>query len=676
MRFYGLLFNLVNMSITGGVVILAVLVLRMLLRKAPKIISYCLWSVVLFRLLCPVSFSLPVSLLETAGSPAVEEGIVHYIPEDILYSEAPAENMQAPGNGYGATDNALPLASEKRITDTVEIGMMIWGGGVLLILTYAVGMLIILLGKLRGANLVDREKLRAAGGGALIPDNVAVYEKRGLPTPFVLGMVRPKVYLPSGINDAELRYILLHEGIHIRRGDHIVKVVSFFTLCLHWFNPLVWAAFFLSGRDMEMACDEAVLRRLGNSVKKDYSASLLNMATGRRILGGAPLAFGEGDTGSRIRNVLKYRKPRTILICIASGTALAAAVLLLANPMGTAEADEIDKPADENMSGQTMDDQATDDQTTDDQTEHEPADPGVKADIAEQNAAYRAMERGERFTWETLEKLMGETKPLLESYAGYDRAIWEEPENQFLNAYLQYSLWTEEPEVAYRLMISYMVEDNSVDMVYLVRVNDQSVLDLYYNKKWQEVDLEEFLNYIPELSDWVESYTLPKGDQLSANPFSANVGTLGGQTFTWIGGTESGESKLQSEHSYPPEWGSAAAIYRIESIFSEFSDGKLTDVWLMQNHCALEVLETVEGGEEQALLCSFECDLLTAAEIGEAEANGITLSEEDMTGKFWYVCFGREQSEYGYVLMLNQKYFTKDEAIAAAQSVRFQENAW
>lgn len=651
MRFYGLLFNIINMSITGGVVILAVLVLRMLLRKSPKIITYCLWSVVLFRLLCPVSFSLPVSLLETAGSPAVEEGIVHYIPEDILRSEAPTENMQTPENGNGAIDIALPLASEKKSTDMVETGMMIWGGGVLLILTYAVGMLIILLGKLRGASLVDREKLRAAGVGSLIPDDVAVYEKRGLPTPFVLGVIRPKVYLPSGIDDAELRYILLHEGIHIRRGDHIVKVVSFFTLCIHWFNPLVWAAFFLSGRDMEMACDEAVLRRLGNSVKKDYSASLLNLATGRRIVGGAPLAFGEGDTGSRIRNVLKYRKPRTILICIASGTALAAAVLLLANPMGTSKADEIDNPMNENMLGQTP-------------------------DAAEQNAAYRAMERGERFTWETLEKLMGESKPLLESYAGYDRAIWEEPEDHVLTAFLQYSLWTEEPEAAYRLMIRYMVEDNSVDMVYLVRVNDQSVLDLYYNEKWRDVDLEAFLSYIPELSDWVEEYTLPKRDQLSADPFSADVGTLGGQTFTWIGGKESDESKPQSVYSYPSEWGSAAAIYRIESIFSEFSDGKLTNVWLMQNHCALEVLETVEGGKEQALLCLFECDLLTASEIGEAEADGIPLSEEDMTGKFWYVCFGREQSEYGYVLMLNQKYFTKEEAIAAAQSVRFKENAW
>lgn len=676
MRFNGLLFNVINMSITGGVVILAVLVLRMLLRRAPKIISYCLWSVVLFRLLCPVSFSLPFSLLETAGSPAVTEGVVHYIPEDILYSEAQTANMQAPEDGNGAINNALPLTAEKQSADMVEIGMMIWGGGMLLILTYAVGMLIILIEKLRGASLVDREKLRAAGAESLIPDGIAVYEKRGLPTPFVLGVIRPNVYLPSGIDETELRYILLHEGIHIRRGDHIVKVVSFFTLCLHWFNPLVWAAFFLSGRDMEMACDEAVLRRLGNSVKKDYSASLLNLATGRRILGGAPLAFGEGDTGSRIRNVLKYRKPRTILICTASVTALAAAVLLLANPMGTTQADEMDDPMNEKTSGQVPEDQTPYVPAPNDQTENDQADPDAKEDAAKQIAAYRAMERGERFTWETLEKLMEESTPLLESYAGYDRAIWEEPEDHFLNAYLQYFLWTEEPEAAYRLMISYRKEDNVVDMVYLVRVNDQSILDLYYHEKWRDADLKEFVSHIPELSDWVEEYTLPKRDQLSANPFSADVGTLGGQIFTWIGGTESDESKLQSVHSYPSEWGSAVAIYRIESIFSEFSEGKLTGVWLMQNHCALEVLETVEGGEEQALLCLFECDLLTAAEIGEAEANGITLSEEDMTGKFWYVCFGREQSEYGYVMMLNQKYFTKEEAIAAAKSVRFKENAW
>lgn len=698
---HGLFFQVINMSITGGLVILAVLAFRLLLRRAPKVISYGLWSVVLFRLLCPFSFSLPFSLLGTAGSPAVEEGVVRYIPEDALYGKAPEADLQAPDvqvsgvktgvqvsgiqtpeAGNNDKEGTLSRNADGRAWDVAEIGTAVWVGGVLLMLTYAVGMLVVLLGRLRGARVVESEELRAAGAASQLPANVAVYEKRGLPTPFVLGVFRPKVYLPAGMGRAELQYILLHEGIHIRRGDHVVKIVSFVALCIHWFNPLVWAAFFLSSRDMEMSCDEAVLRRLGNGVKKDYSASLLNLAAGRKVLGGMPLAFAEGDTGSRIRNVLKWRKPRRILICAGSAAALAAAVFLLANPMGSARADAGKEPGKEDVSGQAPDGQKESDRTSDDQTGKDQTPDGragndsAGQDTAEQIAAYQAMDRGEGFTWETLKELMAEDTPLLESYAGYDRAMWESPEDPYaLNAYLRYSLWDEEREVGCRLMVSYWLEDNHVDMIYLLRMSDQGILSLYDNGKWRDVDLEKFISHVPTLSDWLEAYTLPKMDQLSAGPFSANVGSYGGQTFHWNGGTGT-ETQERSGEFAPDEWKSAAAIYRGDSQCLSFEDGVLSDSWLFQNHSALEVLEPIEDCEEQALLCRFECDLFTLPEIDEAKENGILLSDEELLGKFWYVCFGREGSEYSYVMMLNQKYFTKEEAIAAAQSVRFQESAW
>lgn len=204
---HGLFFQVINMSITGGLVILAVLAFRLLLRRAPKVISYGLWSVVLFRLLCPFSFSLPFSLLGTAGSPAVEEGVVRYIPEDAFYGKAPEADLQAPDvqvsgiqtpeAGNGDKEGALPRNADGRAWDMAEIGMAVWAGGVLLMLTYAVGMLVVLLGRLRGARVVEPEELRAAGAASQLPANVAVYEKRGLPTPFVLGVFRPKVYLPQ-----------------------------------------------------------------------------------------------------------------------------------------------------------------------------------------------------------------------------------------------------------------------------------------------------------------------------------------------------------------------------------------------------------------------------------------------------------------------------------------------
>ena len=147
-----------------------------------------------------------------------------------------------------------------------------------------------------------------------------------------MGIFYPKIYLPSNLNAAERSYILLHEQTHIKRLDHIFKIISFLVLCVHWFNPFAWIAFFLSGKDMEMSCDEAVIRRLGDEVKKDYSASLLTLATGRRIVSGTPLAFGEGDTKGRIKNVLNYKKPRVWAVLIALPAVVFVVIGLITSP--------------------------------------------------------------------------------------------------------------------------------------------------------------------------------------------------------------------------------------------------------------------------------------------------------------------------------------------------------
>lgn len=258
---YELFLMLLNMSLTGALVILAVLVVRLSLRRAPKMISYCLWAVVLFKLLCPVSFSLPVRLPETGSGPVVESGIVYYIPKDILYSQTPVSEPEAPAFKEGE-GNAAPSGEGRKL---MGIAMAVWGVGVALMLTYGGDSIVALRSKLKGARAIDRSF------GA--QRRITVYEKKNLPMPFVLGIIRPKIYLPTDLSEAEKQYILLHEQIHIRRGDHIVKAVSFLALCIHWFNPMVWAAFFLSERDMEMSCDEAVLRKLGSEIKKDYSAA-------------------------------------------------------------------------------------------------------------------------------------------------------------------------------------------------------------------------------------------------------------------------------------------------------------------------------------------------------------------------------------------------------------------
>ncbi len=314
--------RLINMSLTGSIVILLVLAMRFLLKKMPKIFSYCLWAVVLFRLLCPVSFSADFSPFGFLKTPAVSHGRMEYIPEDIIqigWSEQPAAALGE------VEQNVLPEKIEhtdsqrgtgSRAESAVQAGCMIWLAGVVGMVAYNLVTLLRLKRKLKTA---VREK-----------DNLYVTTK--VATPFVIGLFKPRIYLPAILGEEERRYVLLHEQIHLQRKDYIIKNVAFLALCLHWFNPLVWVAFFLSGKDMEMSCDEAVIRKIGSGVKKEYSTSLLSMATGRRIVSGVPLGFGEGDTGSRIKNVLRYKKPAAIGAGIAGAACIIVTVILLANP--------------------------------------------------------------------------------------------------------------------------------------------------------------------------------------------------------------------------------------------------------------------------------------------------------------------------------------------------------
>ena len=326
-----------NMSLTASVVILAVLAVRLLLRRAPKVFAYALWAVVLFRLLCPVSVTSAVSLMGALGAPAQERtqrtSAVEYVPEDIMIrGTAPAVTQlpqpPLPAETGGAVsdapaDTAPAAVPAMSFNEPVFILTLIWLAGMVLLLAYS---------------LVSLLRLRRRLVGAVqLEDNI--YLADHIPSPFVMGLFRPKIYLPSTLTETERGYILRHEQYHLRRRDHLVKFLSFLALCIHWFNPLVWAAFVLSGKDMEMSCDEAVVRELGEDIRADYSASLLSLATGRRIVAGMPLAFGEGDTGSRIRNLLNWKRPRPWVMAVCAVVCVGLIALCAANPGGTDAAD-------------------------------------------------------------------------------------------------------------------------------------------------------------------------------------------------------------------------------------------------------------------------------------------------------------------------------------------------
>ncbi len=318
----GLFVTVLNMSITASWILLWILLLRLALKRSPKILTRVLWLVLLFRMLCPVSFSLPLSFLGGGlpawQAPAPVDGRMEYISSAAV-SEAPREthDAQEPSpvtQPDGAEQAAAPMQTLWRIAG------FLWLGG-------AAGMLLYGLGSF--LRLRHRVSTAVHTGGA-------VYETDRIASPFVLGVWRHRIYLPLDLDPEDRGFILLHEQAHIRRHDPWIKLAAFFALSVHWFNPLLWWALALMSRDMEMDCDEAVLRSLGPERRADYSQSLLRLAGPGRGLASAGLAFGEGGIPARIRRILRYRRPVFWGVALAAAAAAAAAFLALGNPPAAA----------------------------------------------------------------------------------------------------------------------------------------------------------------------------------------------------------------------------------------------------------------------------------------------------------------------------------------------------
>ncbi len=264
-----------KMSAVGGVVILAVMLVRFVLRGAPKIYSYILWSVAAFRLLCPVAFASSLS-------------IFNYV------NDAPATPV---------ADTVTAVITEPQ-SDPTAVLSLVWFAGIVVLVIYSI-------------ITYYRLKLRLKGAERLY-DNV--YSAEGLPSPFVMGFFSPVIYIPKGLTDEEREYVLKHERVHIKRCDHIIKLLAFGVLALHWFNPLCWLAFVLMSRDMEMSCDERVLRD-GSSIKV-YGNALVSMATAARFPSPGPISFGEVGVKRRVKNILSWKKPAiwitviSVILCI------------------------------------------------------------------------------------------------------------------------------------------------------------------------------------------------------------------------------------------------------------------------------------------------------------------------------------------------------------------------
>ena len=327
--------KLCNMSLTATYCIAAVILLRLLLRKQPKIFSYLLWSVVLFRLLCPVSVSGEYSLLRMDTDMISQEnltgyhesGIVTWHGNDLFNDDAQAaheDNIRGV-TAVVAESGFNEWEAAQRLQRIFTIGGWMWLTGMGLLIAYSLCTTVRFRKFLQGASKIE--------------DNVFAME--GLTTPFVFGIVRPRIYLPAHIQAEERKFVLEHERVHISRRDYLIKILAWGTLCLHWFNPVVWLAYKLMEKDMEMSCDEAVIRKMGYDVRKEYSNALLSLSCDRLKLGGCPIAFGEGAVKSRVQNILSYHRKTVAAMVFAEILLVAAVIGLSMNPVSAADDEKV-----------------------------------------------------------------------------------------------------------------------------------------------------------------------------------------------------------------------------------------------------------------------------------------------------------------------------------------------
>lgn len=307
-----LFLKIINMSISASWLVLAVLILRFVLKKAPKWINVLLWGIVAIRLICPFSFESTLSLIPSAET----------IPLNIGMDTTPTIN-----SGISAINNAVnPIISQSNtpmagasvnlLQITIGIYEYIWIFGMIALALYTA------ISYWRLCRKVDT--------AVRYKDNI--FQSENVSFPFVLGIIKPRIYLPFKMNGQYLEHVVAHEQAHICRKDHWWKPLGFLLLMIHWFNPLMWLAYVLLCRDIELACDEKVIKELCNEQRGDYTQALVACSVNRRMIAACPLAFGEVSVKERVKSVMNYKKPAFWVIIISVIVCVGVAVCFLTNP--------------------------------------------------------------------------------------------------------------------------------------------------------------------------------------------------------------------------------------------------------------------------------------------------------------------------------------------------------
>lgn len=318
-----LFLRFINLSISASWLVLAVLILRIVLKRAPKWVNVLLWGIVAVRLISPFSIESTMSLIPSAET----------IPMNIELDAAPAidSGIEAINSAINPVISASfapqPSDSANPLQAGIRIASILWIAGIVAMLLYAA------VSYWRLRRMVDT--------AVLYRDNI--FQSENVSSPFVFGFIRPKIYLPFNMNGQDLEYVVAHEEAHIRRRDHWWKPLGFLLLTLHWFNPLMWLAYVLLCRDIELACDEKIIKGLDNEERADYTQALVSCSVRHRRIAVCPLAFGEVGVKERVKSVMNYRKPAFWIIVLAIVACVVVAVSFLTNPEKPRELSLVDE---------------------------------------------------------------------------------------------------------------------------------------------------------------------------------------------------------------------------------------------------------------------------------------------------------------------------------------------
>lgn len=658
---------LIQMSIQATFIVLVVLVIRKLFEwlRISKKYTMLLWIIPFFCLVCPWKISVPVGFwnfapvdvvtqanekaAETgneqsgAGSGQDNENLQNVAGSgqsnvDLQNSAGNGQNnvnlQNSAGNdgvqnnenlqnGTGSGKGNGTIQDEQNISESVNgiiqiitkrMGMIagiVWLVGFLLLMIYSVISYVGLKKKLLCSVKVEN--------GIFLAD--------GITTPIVFGIIKPYIYLPTGLPAEYEKYVVAHERTHIKRGDYLWKMMLFLITGVHWFNPLVWYAFYLAGKDMEMACDEETVQTIGLEERKSYANTLLTMsgkdALKKRRIFMAPLSFDEGNTKGRIKNIMKYKKTMTFFAMVA----ILVVALLTMVFLSKKEEKNVSPEIEETESGEQQ----------------------IKEETVLTFEMFRAAFYDQKFR-EMDFKSYENIEPEEEEYEG-----------RLTDTYWFYLTYQDE---VYRLQVDYEKDTDRLSYIYVYRPSDAELL-LVYNEGGYVNDIDTMVNTKTTIDQWL-TLELPEG--YSLGEYNASLGWDGGALIL------PEVYEVKGEDLAPDEWKSAGFVGRTDQETANFHyvngipDGENCPA---NNHTSGEILGVLTDLDRPAVFAHQNHDLYSASQMGELWAQGITI--EDETSDYWYFFFAKEDVEEIYYLSLSTRCFSKEEAIEIARTVKFTE---